>query len=635
VTSEAISVKTAAPARLDLRRSIRAAREFLVHAVIQDRVLQRLYPGIMHFCLFWGVTVQVLGTVVNLTQQKLFIPFALPWPTGASYLWFELVMDVAGGMILIGVVMAGIRRTILRPASLVSRWDDWLALALLTLIALLGFATEGIRLMSVQPGWRLWSPIGNAFAYAFSSWGLSLAAGLALHPYLVASHAVAGLALVAVIPFTKLRHLVTGPLNIVLRPERKTGELSTIEDIEQTEKLGVGQVADFTTQTLLSFDACVQCGRCETVCPAAISGMPYSPRTLVLSLYDNMHANLGASKGAAEALLEGSIAKETPWYCTTCGACMSVCPMFIDPVSSIVDLRRYLTLTTGDVPGSVGEALTQMERRGNPWGLDKANRAPWIQELGVRVLKPGDKTDILLFVGCAYGYDARSQQAARELVHLLQRAGVDFAVLGAAEGCCGETARRLGHEYIFQTMANENIASLSSVTFNRIVAPCAHCFNTIKNEYPHFGAEFQVIHHTQLLAELAQQGRLHTSSTPDGKVYTFHDSCYLGRYNEIYSEPRKLLDGVPELKRTEMPRRLADGFCCGGGGGQMWMETDPNTRINKRRLEEAVERAKADVVVAACPYCLIMFDDAIRSTGSGDKVAVKELSEVLTQHMRG
>lgn len=635
MTTEAIPVNAAQPARLDVRRSLRGAREFLLHAVVQDRVLQRVYPGIMHFSLFWGVTIQVLGTLVNLTQRKLFIPFILPWPTGASYLWFELIMDLAGAMILLGVLMAFVRRAILRPASLVSRWDDWLALALLTLIPVLGFTTEGIRLMAVEPAWRAWSPIGSVFASAFSSWGLSLNAGVVLHPYFVIAHAMAGLALIAVIPFTKLRHLVTGPLNIVLRPQRKTGELSTIEDIEQTEKLGVGEVADFPTESLLSFDACVQCGRCESVCPPRISGMPYNPRTLIRSLYENMHANLDSSDRPALGLFEGSISKETPWYCTTCGACLNICPMFIDPVSSVIDLRRFLTLTTGDVPGSVGEALTQMERRGNPWGLDKANRAPWIQELGVKVLKPGDTTDILLFVGCAYGYDARSQQAGRELALLLQGAGVDFAVLGAAEACCGETARRLGHEYIFQTMARENIAALSSVNFRRIVAPCAHCFNTLKNEYPHFGAEFEVIHHTELLAELARRGKLPSGAPADGKVYAFHDSCYLGRYNDVYVEPRNLLDGIPNLKRSEMPRRLANGFCCGGGGGQMWMETDPNTRINKRRLEEAVVEAKADVVVAACPYCLIMFDDAIRSMGAGDKVAVKEISEVLNQRIGG
>jgi Fe-S oxidoreductase len=326
------------------------------------------------------------------------------------------------------------------------------------------------------------------------------------------------------------------------------------------------------------------------------------------------------------------VAKETPWMCTTCGHCVAVCPLFIDPPSAVVDLRRYMTMTTGDVPGSVGEALTQMERRGNPWGIEKSQRAPWVSELGVQVLKPGEETDVLLFVGCAYAYDARSQKAGRELATLLKQAGVDFAVLGDAEGCCGETARRLGHEYLFQTMAKENLATFAGVKFKRMVSACAHCYNTLKNEYPKFGAAFPVQHHTELLAELLQAGKIGgLSAAKDGKTVVLHDSCYLGRLNGIYGEPRAVLDAVPGLQRREMPRNRASGFCCGGGGGGMWMETDPNTRINKRRFEEATQRAGADVIVTACPYCLIMFDDAIRTAGATDKVEVKDLAEVLTE----
>jgi Fe-S oxidoreductase len=322
--------------------------------------------------------------------------------------------------------------------------------------------------------------------------------------------------------------------------------------------------------------------------------------------------------------------------CTTCGHCLAVCPLFIDPVSAVVDLRRYMTLTTGEVPGAVGEALTNIERRGNPWGMEKTQRAPWVSELGVRVLQPGDETDVLLFVGCAYAYDSRSQKAGRELAVLLQRAGVDFAVLGQAEGCCGETARRLGHEYLFQTTAQENLANFAGVKFNRMATACAHCYNTLKNEYPRFGAEFEVVHHTELLAELIKSGKLSGfAPASDGKTLTLHDSCYLGRYNGLYREPRQVLDAVPGLKRTEMPRNQAEGFCCGGGGGQMWMETDPNTRINKRRFEEATQKAGAEVIVTACPYCLIMFDDAIRTGGAGERVAVKDIAEVLTERQQG
>jgi Fe-S oxidoreductase len=376
----------------------------------------------------------------------------------------------------------------------------------------------------------------------------------------------------------------------------------------------------------------VQCGRCEDTCPAAFSGIDYSPRRLIYQLQRASHEILMGENGRSPGkTLESYVEKESAWLCTTCGACVEVCPMFVDPVSTVIDLRRYLTLTTGEVPGSVGETLVQMERRGNPWGLPPEARAPWIKELGVRVLQPGDRTDLLLFAGCAYSYDNRNQKAARSLVRTLQQAGVDFAVLGDAEGCCGETARRLGHEYIFQVMAEENLAVFGSVEFKRMVTPCAHCFNTLKNEYPAFGADFEVIHHTELLAELVDIGALHAPANMNGHRLTYHDSCYLGRYNDIYQAPREVLDSVPGLNRVEMARSQADGFCCGGGGGQMWMETDPNTRINHRRLSQAVDETGADVVVTACPYCLIMFDDAVRTKGLGENVRVVDLAEVVAE----
>jgi Fe-S oxidoreductase len=612
-----------------------AIRELLLHAVAQDRVLQKAYPGIMHLLIFWGVVIQGLGTIVNLLQNDLFLPFELTiFPRGQAYLWFELIMDLAGGMILLGVLMAVFRRAVLRPASVHTRWDDTLALAILTLIPLLGFTSEAVRLESVDPAWRAWSPIGNLFSQGLRLAGLTGAAVAPVHQIVFWGHVVTGLGLVVLIPFTKLRHLVTAPLNILARPKRPVGALETIQDIETTEKLGVGKIEEFPTPTLISLDACVQCGRCEASCPAAISGMHFSPREIVFALRETMHSDLASSNGKAPVeLVGGAIAAETPWLCTTCGACQSACPVFIDPVAMAVDLRRYLTLTTGQVPGSVGEALTQMERRGNPWGLPKENHAPWLNELGVRVLHPGEEVDVLLFLGCAYGYDTRSAQAGKALVQLLQSARVDFAVLGAAEGCCGETARRLGNEYVYQVMAKENVATLQSVRFRRIVSPCAHCYNTLKNEYPQFGGSFRVQHHSELLAELAAGGQLVPKANANGHRYTYHDSCYLGRYNEIYDQPRELLKTVPGLQTAEMARRRRDGFCCGGGGGQMWMETDPNTRINHRRLQEAMEMAKADVVVTACPYCLIMMDDAIRSKGVGETVQVKDLAEVIRAHL--
>jgi Fe-S oxidoreductase/nitrate reductase gamma subunit len=604
-----------------------ALRDFTLHAVIQDRVLQRWYPGLMHFLIFWGMVIQGLGTIINILQYPLFVPIELPWPRGLAYLGFELVMDLAGVMIVVGVLMAVLRRSVRKPTFLINRWDDWYALGLLLTIALLGFFAEGVRISAVNPDWRAWAPIGNQLAIWFSAAGLTPGNSSGIHAVLFWAHAATGMLFIASLPFTKLRHMISGSLNIALRPGRALGEIEPILDIESAEKLGAGEIEEFGTQSLMSFDACVQCGRCEDVCPATASGMAYSPRALIYALYASMQDKLVAD-GNGTALIGGTLAEGTPWLCTTCGACLVTCPLFIDPISAAIELRRYLTLTTGDVPGPVGEALTQMERRGNPWGLPEESRAPYLEELGVRVLQPGDQTDVLLFLGCAFSFDSRSQAAGRSLIRLLQRAEVDFAVLGSAEGCCGETARRLGHEYVFQVMAQGNIEVFESVKFNRIVTPCAHGFNTLKNEYPQLGGTYRVNHHTELLAELIQAGKLECSQASDGQHHSFHDPCYLGRYNQIYEEPRRVI-GAVDREQVEFPRNRANSFCCGGGGGHMWMEIDPNTRINHRRLNEAIDGMNTDVVVTACPYCLIMFDDAIRSKGLGDRIEVKDIAEIL------
>jgi Fe-S oxidoreductase/nitrate reductase gamma subunit len=585
----------------------------------------------MHFLIFWGMTIQVLGTIINLLQYPLFVPIELPWPTGNAYLGFELVMDIGGGMLLIGLLMAIARRAFFRPEYLKNRWDDWYVLILLLVITLIGFASEAARLIVAQPAWRAWSPIGNSLALAMQAMGVQLGSEAPIHGTLFWAHAATGMLFVVSLPFTKLRHTLTGPLNIIFRSLRPYGELETIEDIETTELLGVGKIEEFQPQALLSFDACVQCGRCEDVCPSTFSGMDYSPRALIYSMHRSTHETLMGENGSQDTpLLDGFINAETPWLCTTCGACLQVCPMFVDPVSTVIELRRYLTLTTGEVPGSVGETLMQMERRGNPWGLPKEEHAPWAKELGVPVLQPGESTDILLYIGCAYGYDSRNQAAGRALAIALQKAGIEFAILGSNEGCCGETARRMGHEYVFQVMAEENIATFESVEFNRMITPCAHCFNTLRNEYPRFGADFEVLHHTEFLSELTQAGKLSLNGELAGKRITFHDSCYIGRYNDIYDQPRQVLDQLEGVERTEMQRNRKNGFCCGGGGGHMWMETDPNTRINQKRLEQVMEEAEAELVVTSCPYCLIMFDDAIRSKGVGDQVAALDIAEAIS-----
>lgn len=614
-------------------------RDFFVEAVLQLRVLGKSYAGIMHLLLFWGMTVQIIGTGIALLQMELFVPLVvLEWPRGNAYLLYELLMDLAGVAILLGVAMAAYRRYAQRPKMLETRWDDTYALIILAVIPLVGYGTEALRFVATAPPWAHWSPVGNLLANLLNALGLTPEAAWSLHGSFYWAHAIVGLIFIASIPFTKLRHLITGPLNILLRQRGQASALTPIADIEEAEVLGVGQVTAFTPQQLLSFDACVRCGRCEEVCPAAISGMPYSPRAFVQSLRGTMVDTLirrnGDLKQTEDVALDGLLGQDAPWYCTTCGACLDVCPMYVNPISEIIDLRRYQALMTGEMPGSVGATLRNVERQGNPWGMAES-RLDWAEGLDVPVIEPGEDTeiDVLLFVGCAAAFDDRNKQSMRAFVRLLQAAAVDFAVLGDAELCCGETSRRLGNEYIFQVMAEENIETFGAVRFKRLVTQCTHCFNTLKHEYPQFGGEYDVQHYTELLAELQPQlgPKLSNGSAVAGKRVTFHDPCYLGRYNGLYDQPRDLLD-TTGAARVEMARSGANSFCCGGGGGQMWLETEAETRINNRRLGDALD-ANAEVVATACPYCLLMFDDAIRSLDKADQVQVMDVAEVLASRL--
>lgn len=618
-----------------IRASVPRIKDFFVYVVGQVRTSQKIYPGIMHLLIFWGVTIQVIGTAINLMQMALFTPFAITIPRGAAYQAYELIMDLAGLAILIGISMAAFRRIFMRPKTLETRWDDVYTLVLLAVIPLVGFTVEASRFISSSPEWQGWSPIGSWWAGILSNLGVTPAMAVSIHDFLFWTHAALGLIFLASIPFTKLRHLVFMPLNILARPGRKTGTLSKIENIEEAEILGVGEITEFTPQQLLSFDACVRCGRCEEVCPCTNSGMQYSPRSLIKSLRETMVETLVTPNGNGEGQVElvgGALSEKDAWSCTTCGACIAVCPGFIDPVDEVIDLRRYLALTTGDIPKSVADTLRNMERQGNPWGMPPEDRLAWAEDLDIREIAPGEATDVLLFMGCAAAYDDRNKKVARSFVSLLSKSGLDFAILGFDEACCGETARRLGHEYMFQVLAEQNIEIFNSVKFNRIVTQCPHCYNTLKNEYPQMGGEYKVQHYSELLAELDfSPAATHANGNGISGQVAFHDSCYLGRYNQIYEEPRQVLNNS-QVDLIELPRNSKNSFCCGGGGGQMWLETDPDTRINHRRLDEVLESG-ADLVATACPYCLVMFDDAIRTKGAGERVQVLDIAEILERQI--
>jgi len=604
--------------------------DVLLYALGQFRTIKKIYPGIMHLMIFWGVIIQLIGTAIKIMQMGLFVPFTWPLFSKGVYLGYELIMDLAGAAILVGVIMALVRRLAIRPKFMENSWDDIYALILLACIPLVGFFTEGLRILIWDPTWANWSPIGNWVAILLRKMALSPSGANTIHSYIFILHVGLGLLLAASIPFTKMRHMIFTPFHIFMKSDRSAGELETIPDIMDAEVLGTSTVNEFSSLSLLAFDSCLQCGRCEEVCPATNSGLTYSPRKLLLMLRDNMASVLiSPQKDSKNEFQSQLLEEEFLWSCTTCGHCLDVCPAFIRPPEQVIDIRRAQVLMTGEVPQTVGETLRNFERQGNPWGMPAQNRMSWADGLDVRVLSPGDKVDVLYFIGCAGAFDDRNQKVTRAFIEILNKLKVDYGILGDAEMCCGETARRMGNEYLFQVAAEENIAVFSEIQFKKIITLCPHGLNTLKNEYPSFGGDFQVQHAVEFLAELLPGLQFQGSGSQELGRLTFHDSCYLGRYNKIYSQPRDLLNKA-NLTPLEMKAAKQESFCCGGGGGAMWLETAADTRINHHRLQQALD-LKADTITTACPYCLIMFDDALRSKGLAEDIKVFDIVEILNQ----
>jgi Fe-S oxidoreductase/nitrate reductase gamma subunit len=618
----------------------------LLYGLGQRRVLSQPYPGLMHGLIFYGFVAFFIATSLVGIQLDAGILIL----KGDFYLLFELVVNTFTLLFLVGLGLATFRRYVLQPERLNIRRDDALILGGLAFIALTGLSLEVMRLRGQQPAWAQWSWLGSAIAGLF---GALPEAPAAIYPYLWSTHQLAVFGLIATLPYTKFRHIVTSPTNIFLRLLDTPGALPKIEEIEETEgPLGVGSIEQFTWKQLLDGDACTECGRCQAACPAYAAGQPLSPKKLVTNLRDRMseypgalwqwqepivrkvpllrRLALGSGQPTERALVGEIIQDETLWACTTCRACEQECPVFIEQVSEIVAMRRHLALEEGRLPDTLVQALRNTERQGNPWGQPRHQRAAWAAGLDVPLMAEVGKADVLYWVGCAGSYDPRNQKVSQAMVQILNAAGVDFAILGEEESCNAEWARRAGEEYLYQIRAEENVQTLKQYEFERIVTQCPHCYNTLKNEYPQFGGEWEVVHHSQLIQELIADGTLRLQGQWAGGPVTFHDSCYLGRYNQVYDAPRQVLAGLPGLHLTELQRSRERAFCCGGGGASMWMEHEAGQRINDVRLDE-VQALAPSLVAVACPFCLVMLDEVVVSRNAQDSLALKDIAEVVAE----
>ena len=615
----------------------------LVEGLGQKRVRGRGLASWAHILMFAGFMMLFLGTtLLEIDHLSAGLSEALKFHKGTYYVIYEFTLDVFGLLFLVGCIFFLWRRT-RRPSSIGHKATDWYVLGSFIAIGVTGYLLEGLRMAWQQPTGIAahCSPVGWFIAQSFS--GLTNEAARAAHFAVWWLHAILVFGFIGSLPYTRLLHMIVGPINLFLA-QPVLGKLVPVsmEEVEKTERIGISAITHFSQQQLTSLDACMECGRCEEACPAFATGKPLSPKRVVQDLKGLMTLSLrpraNGSTFPLPALHNDIIQAETLWSCTACTACVKVCPVRIDPLTLITDMRRN-RVGEGELSGTAATALRRMQSSSNPWGLPAADRANWSEELGAPTAKENPNFEVLYWIGCAGSYDRRAQRVARSVVKLLKAAGVNFAILGREEKCTGESARRLGDEFLFQELAQANIATLAKYNVRKILAHCPHCLNSLLKDYSQFGGEYEVIHHTQFISQLIQTGRL---KIPNGEgegsadSVTYHDPCYLARVNGIHDAPRDVLRAAlgATAKPTdfrEMLRNREKTFCCGAGGGRMWMEEDPKKRVSTVRAKEALETG-AKTVAVGCPFCLTMMTDGVAAQAG--EARVMDVAEILAERMK-
>jgi Fe-S oxidoreductase len=641
--------------------------------------------GVAHVFTFYGFLV-IQVTTLELFAQGLFPGLKVPF-LGENPGWL-LFVDLIQALVLAAMISFFWRRLVTRPERLTDSLGALGILAAISLLMISALVLQGIRInLGDEPA--QWRPVSSAVGALFQ--GLSRDAQTVIHGFAYFTHLFIILGFLIYIVYSKHLHIITSAFNVFFYDLTPKGAMEPITDIEgrieREETLGAARIQDFGWKDLMDTYTCTECGRCQDACPAWLTDKPLSPKKLILDMqehfldvsgHDIAHlpsrtplqqlATVGVGtkgNGVAHALEEmplvgGWIMEETLWSCTTCRACMEACPVFIEHVPKITDMRRYLVMQESRFPPELARLFRNLETKGNPWDFRPSQRADWAAGLGVpeladvaaqaasegRPLFAGQATatgtsteaesepllEVLYWVGCLGSFDARNQRIAQALAGIFKQAGVRFAILGKEESCCGDPARRPGNEYLFQTLAQTNIETLNTYGVRKIIASCPHCFNTIKNEYAQFGGNYDVVHHSEFIDYLLKSGRITLANRVEQAI-TYHDPCYLGRYNDVYDAPRAVLEAIPGVELREMARTRNNALCCGAGGGRMWVEEHIGTRMNQNRMQDALNTG-APTLAAACPFCTSMFEDGIKSKEAGEKIRLMDISELVAISMK-